>query len=164
MSGKEMPSSYKKPPRSIFSRAVQILFIVAFIVVIVLLAMVWLMLSRPDSARMGIGDASAPQQGVEIWQPNGASAAAGQTYSLPPAADMNAASQASEPAQERPAASRRATPATPAGEEVPIQPIAPQETEIRPVEVPVKPAPQPQPRQPGGDGGEGGGNPVDSLF
>ena len=66
MSGKEMPSSYKKPPRSIFSRAVRILFIVAFIVVIVLLAMVWLMLSRPDSARMGIGDASAPQQGVEI--------------------------------------------------------------------------------------------------
>ena len=162
MSGKEMPSSYKKPPRSIFSRAVQILFIVAFIVVIVLLAMVWLMLSRPDSARMGIGDASAPQQSVEIWQPNGASAAAGQTYSLPPAADMNAASQASEPAQERPAASRGATPATPAGEEVPIQPIAPQqETEIRPIEVPVKPAPQPQPRQSGGDGG---GNPVDSLF
>ena len=162
MSGKEMPSSYKKPPRSIFSRAVQILFIVAFIVVIVLLAMVWLMLSRPDSARMGIGDASAPQQGVEIWQPNGASAVSGQTYSPPSAADMNAASQASEPAQERPAASRRATPATPAGEEVPIQPIAPQqETEIRPIEVPVKPAPQPQPRQSGGDGG---GNPVDSLF
>jgi len=45
---------------------------------------------------------------------------------------------------------------------VPIQPIAPQqETEIRPIEVPVKPAPQPQPRQSGGDGG---GNPVDSLF
>ena len=130
MSGKEMPSSYKKPPRSIFSRAVRILFIVAFIVVIVLLAMVWLMLSKLDSARMGIGDASAPQQGVEIRQPNGASAA----------------------------------PNPPAEEEVPIQPIAPQETEIRPVEVPVKPAPQPQPRQPGGDGGEGGGNPVDSLF
>ena len=162
MTGKEMPSSSKKPPRSTFSRIVWIAFIVAFIVVIVLLAMVWLMLSKPDSARMGIGDASAPQQGVEIWQPNGASAAAGQTYSLPPAADMNAASQASEPAQERPAASRRATPATPAGEEVPIQPIAPQqETEIRPIEVPVKPAPQPQPRQSGGDGG---GNPVDSLF
>jgi len=74
---------------------------------------------------------------------------------------MNAASQASEP-EERPNP-RRAAPTTPA-EEVPIQPIAPQETEIRPVEVPVKPAPQPQPRQPGGDGGEGGGNPVDSLF
>lgn len=162
MSGKEMPSSYKKPPRSIFSRAVQILFIVAFIVVIVLLAMVWLMLSRPDSARMGIGDASAAQQGVEIWQPNGASAVSGQTYSPPSAADMNAASQASEP-EERPNP-RRAAPTTPAEEEVPIQPIAPQETEIRPVEVPVKPAPQPQPRQPGGDGGEGGGNPVDSLF
>lgn len=163
MSGKEMPSSYKKPPRSIFSRAVRILFIVAFIVVIVLLAMVWLMLSRPDSARMGIGDASAPQQSVEIWQPNGASAVSGQTYSPPSAAaDMNAASQASEP-EERPN-QRRSAPTTPAGEEVPIQPIAPQETEIRPVEVPVKPAPQPQPRQPGGDGGEGGGNPVDSLF
>ena len=93
MSGKEMPSSYKKPPRSIFSRAVQILFVVAFIVVIVLLAMVWLMLSRPDNARMGIGDASAPQQGVEIWQPNGASAVSGQTYSPPSAADMNAASR-----------------------------------------------------------------------
>ena len=158
MSGKEMPSSYKKPPRSIFSRAVRILFIVAFIVVIVLLAMVWLMLSRPDSARMGIGDASAPQQGVEIWQPNGASAVSGQTYSPPSAADMNAASQASEP-EERPNP-RRAAPTTPA-EEVPIQPIAPQETEIRPIEVPVKPAPQPQPRQSGGDGG---GNPVDSLF
>ena len=95
------------------------------------------------------------------WKPNGASAVSGQTYSPPSAADMNAASQASEP-EERPNP-RRAAPTTPA-EEVPIQPIAPQETEIRPVEVPVKPAPQPQPRQPGGDGGEGGGNPVDSLF
>ncbi|WP_153711637.1 hypothetical protein [Eikenella corrodens] len=161
MTGKEMPSSSKKPPRSTFSRIVWIAFIVAFIVVFALVAMAWLTMQRSDSVR-GPGDASAPQQGVEIWQPNGASAAAGQTYSLPPAADMNAASQASEPAQERPAASRRATPATPAGEEVPIQPIAPQqETEIRPIEVPVKPAPLPQPRQSGGDGG---GNPVDSLF
>ena len=161
MTGKEMPSSSKKPPRSTFRRIVWIAFIVAFIVVLALVAMAWLTMQRSDSVRSP-GDASAPQQGVEIWQPNGASAAAGQTYSLPPAADMNAASQASEPAQERPAASRRATPATPAGEEVPIQPIAPQqETEIRPIEVPVKPAPQPQPRQSGGDGG---GNPVDSLF
>ena len=160
MTGKEMPSSSKKLPRSTFSRIVWIAFIVAFIVVLALVAMAWLTMQRSDSVRSP-GDASAPQQGVEIWQPNGASAAAGQTYSLP-AADMNAASQASEPAQERPAASRRATPATPAGEEVPIQPIVPQqETEIRPIEVPVKPAPQPQPRQSGGDGG---GNPVDSLF
>ena len=161
MTGKEMPSSSKKPPRSTFSRIVWIAFIVAFIVVFALVAMAWLTMQKSDSVRSP-GDASALQQGVEIWQPNGASAAAGQTYSLPPAADMNAASQASEPAQERPAASRGATPATPAGEEVPIQPIAPQqETEIRPIEVPVKPAPQPQPRQSGGDGG---GNPVDSLF
>ena len=160
MTGKEMPSSSKKPPRSTFSRIVWIAFIVAFIVVLALVAMAWLTMQRSDSVRSP-GDASAPQQGVEIWQPNGASAAAGQTYSLPPAADMNAASQASEP-EERPNP-RRAAPTTPA-EEVPIQPIAPQETEIRPVEVPVKPAPQPQPRQPGGDGGEGGGNPVDSLF
>ena len=163
MTGKEMPSSSKKPQRSTFSRIVWIAFIVAFIVVFALVAMAWLTIQKSDFGPSA-GDASTPQQSVEIWQPNGASAAAGQTYSLPPAADMNAASQASEPAQERPAASRRATPVPPAGEEVPIQPIAPQETEIRPVEVPVKPAPQPQPRQPGGDGGEGGGNPVDSLF
>ena len=161
MTGKEMPSSSKKPPRSTFSRIVWVAFIVAFIVVFALVAMAWLTMQRSDSVRSP-GDASAPQQGVEIWQPNGASAAAGQTYSLPPAADMNAASQATEP-EERPN-QRRSAPTTPAGEEVPIQPIAPQETEIRPVEVPVKPAPQPQPRQPGGDGGEGGGNPVDSLF
>ncbi|OAM27321.1 MULTISPECIES: hypothetical protein [Eikenella] len=161
MTGKEMPSSPKKPQRSTFSRIVWIAFIVAFIVVFALVAMAWLTIQKSDFGPSA-GDASAPQQGVEIWQPSGASAAAGQTYSLPPAADMNAASQASEPAQERPAASRRATPATPAEEEVPIQPVAPQqETEIRPIEVPVKPVPQPQPRQPGGDGG---GNPVDSLF
>ena len=161
MTGKEMPSSSKKPQRSTFSRIVWIAFIVAFIVVFALVAMAWLTIQKSDFGPSA-GDASTPQQGVEIWQPNGASAAAGQTYSLPPAADMNAASQASEPAQERPAASRRATPATPAEEEVPIQPVAPQqETEIRPIEVPVKPAPQPQPRQPGGDGS---GNPVDSLF
>ena len=161
MSGKEMPSSSKKLPRSTFSRIVWIAFIVAFIVVFALVAMAWLTMQRSDSVRSP-GDASAPQQGVEIWQPNGASAVSGQTYSPPSAADMNAASQASEP-EERPNP-RRAAPTTPAEEEVPIQPIAPQETEIRPVEVPVKPAPQPQPRQPGGDGGEGGGNPVDSLF
>ena len=160
MTGKEMPSSSKKLPRSTFSRIVWIAFIVAFIVVLALVAMAWLTMQRSDSVRSP-GDASAPQQGVEIWQPNGASAVSGQTYSPPSAADMNAASQASEP-EERPNP-RRAAPTTPA-EEVPIQPIAPQETEIRPVEVPVKPAPQPQPRQPGGDGGEGGGNPVDSLF
>ena len=160
MTGKEMPSSSKKLPRSTFSRIVWIAFIVAFIVVFALVAMAWLTMQRSDSVRSP-GDASAPQQGVEIWQPNGASAVSGQTYSPPSAADMNAASQASEP-EERPNP-RRAAPTTPA-EEVPIQPIAPQETEIRPVEVPVKPAPQPQPRQPGGDGGEGGGNPVDSLF
>lgn len=157
MTGKEMPSSSKKPQRSTFSRIVWI----AFIVVFALVAMAWLTIQKSDFGPSA-GEASTPQQGVEIWQPNGASAAAGQTYSLPPAADMNAVSQASEPAQERPAASRRVTPATPAEEEVPIQPVAPQqETEIRPIEVPVKPAPQPQPRQPGGDGG---GNPVDSLF
>ena len=161
MTGKEMPSSSKKLPRSTFSRIVWIAFIVAFIVVLALVAMAWLTMQRSDSVRSP-GDASAPQQGVEIWQPNGASAVSGQTYSPPSAADMNAASQASEP-EERPNP-RRAAPTTPAEEEVPIQPIAPQETEIRPVEVPVKPAPQPQPRQPGGDGGEGGGNPVDSLF
>ena len=160
MTGKEMPSSSKKQPRSTFSRIVWIAFIVAFIVVFALVAMAWLTMQKSDSVR-GLSDASAPQQGVEIWQPNGASAVSGQTYSPPSAADMNAASQASEP-EERPNP-RRAAPTTPA-EEVPIQPIAPQETEIRPVEVPVKPAPQPQPRQPGGDGGEGGGNPVDSLF
>lgn len=161
MTGKEMPSSSQKPQRSTFSRIVWIAFIVAFIVVFALVSMAWLTIQKSDFGPSA-GDASTPQQGVEIWQPNGASAAAGQTYSLPPAADMNAASQASEPAQERPAASRRVTPATPAEEEVPIQPVAPQqETEIRPIEVPVKPAPQPQPRQPGGDGG---GNPVDSLF
>ena len=161
MTGKEMPSSSKKPPRSTFSHILWIAFIVAFIVVFALVAMAWLTIQKSDFGPSA-GDASTPQQGVEIWQPNGASAAAGQTYSLPPAADMDAASQASEPAQERPAASRRVTPATPAEEEVPIQPVAPQqETEIRPIEVPVKPAPQPQPRQPGGDGG---GNPVDSLF
>ena len=161
MTGKEMPSSSKKPQRRTFSHILWIAFIVAFIVVFALVAMAWLTIQKSDFGPSA-GDASTPQQGVEIWQPNGASAAAGQTYSLPPAADMDAASQASEPAQERPAASRRVTPATPAEEEVPIQPVAPQqETEIRPIEVPVKPAPQPQPRQPGGDGG---GNPVDSLF
>ena len=159
MTGKEMPSSSKKPPRSTFSRIVWIAFIVAFIVVFALVAMAWLTMQKSDSVRSP-GDASAPQQGVEIWQPNGASAVSGQTYSPPSAADMNAASQASEP-EERPNP-RRAAPTTPAEEEVPIQPIAPQqETEIRPIEVPVKPAPQPQPRQSGGDGG---GNPVDSLF
>ncbi|MBH5328532.1 hypothetical protein H9Q10_02440 [Eikenella sp. S3360] len=164
MSGKEMPPSSKKPPRSVFSRVVMVSFAVAFIVVLVLVAMAWLMLSRPDGGRAVANDASAPQ-GVEIWQPNGASAAAGQTYSLPPAADMSAASQASAPpVNERPAAPRRAAAASAPAvvEEVPIQPVAPQpETEIRPIEVPVKPAPQPVPRQPAGDGG---GNPVDSLF
>lgn len=161
MSGSQTPPSSKKP-RSVFSRVVLISFIVAFVAVLVLVLMAWLMLSRPDSARADSADASAPQ-GVEIWQPNGASAV-NQTYSLPPAADMNAASQASAPlANERPAAPRRAAAASaPAVQEVPIQPVSPQpETEIRPIEVPVKPAPQPQPRQPAG---EGGGNPVDSLF
>ncbi|OAM31164.1 MULTISPECIES: hypothetical protein [Eikenella] len=163
MSGKEMPPSSRKPQRSMFSRVVLISFVVAFVVVMALVMMAWLMLSRPDS-RTDSQDASAAQ-GVEIWQPNGASAAAGQTYSLPPAADMNAASQASAPlANARPAAPRRAAAASAPAvvKEVPIQPVAPQpETEIRPIEVPVKPAPQPVPRQPAG---EGGGNPVDSLF
>ncbi len=159
MSGSQTPPSSKKP-RSVFSRVVLISFIVAFVAVLVLVLMAWLMLNRSDVQNNG--DASAPQS-VEIWQPNGASAVS-QTYSLPPAADMNAASQASAPlVNERPAAPRRAAAASaPAVQEVPIQPVSPQpETEIRPIEVPVKPAPQPQPRQPAG---EGGGNPVDSLF
>ena len=71
MTGKEMPSSSKKPPRSTFSRIVWIAFIVAFIVVFALVAMAWLTMQKSDSVRSP-GDASAPQQGVEIWQPNGA--------------------------------------------------------------------------------------------
>lgn len=162
MSGNPTPSSNKKPPRGMASRVVMISFAVAFVVVCALVFMAWLVLQRSDSGLGNNGDASAPQQGVEIWRPEG-SAAASQTYRLPPAADMNAVSQPVEsdvaPVAVQP---RRAAASAPAeAGEVPIQPVAPIETEIRPIDIPTKPAPQPQPRQPSGGDNH---NPVDNLF
>lgn len=160
------PTNYaKKQPSGKFGRVVLIGFALVFIVVCVLVAMAWLTIRRGDDGRYDAGgSASAPQQGVEIWQPGGASATGSQAYNLPPAADTDA-SQASEPEGERPAAPRRAARAAeePAAEEVPIHPVAPPpETEIRPIEVPINPVPQPRPRQ--SDDDNGGGNPVENLF
>ena len=172
-----MPQTQVPQPKKksgLFGKVMAALLLLIFVVVIVLVVMAWQALSHPGTSS---GSVSEPNNGeVEIWQPNGATTSGSQVFTPPSTTQPPAA--ASEAQTLPPAAGGTApkpAPRTPAEEGTPIQPVAPNEVPIQPVnprqgESEIKPvnppptqqAPRQTPRQPSGGGNPA--NPVDNLF